>query len=132
MRSLLPRFVLASAVLLAGAMAAAPAMAEVMVDVPFDFTVNGKLCPAGRYQIGHDATSSLVTLRATETWSRSFTWIAGPGEPSPTDSRIVLRFDENGGEHELQSVQYGSMITNRLDRKPRPSEYVPTREISGQ
>jgi hypothetical protein len=113
-------------------MAAAPAMAEVMVDVPFDFTVNGKLCPAGRYQIGHDATSSLVTLRATKTWSRSFAWIAGPGEPSPYDSRILLRFDEIGGEHELQSVQYGSMITDRLDRKPRPSEYVPTRVIPGQ
>jgi hypothetical protein len=131
MRFLFPKLVLASAVMMAGAMAAAPAMAEVMVDVPFNFTVNGKLCPAGRYQIGHDATKNLVTLRTT-TWSRNFTWIAGPGDPGPYESRVVLRFDEQGGDHELQSVQFGSMITNRLDRKPRPSEYVPTRVIQGQ
>jgi hypothetical protein len=116
MRFLFPKLVLASAVMMAGAMAAAPAMAEVMVDVPFNFTVNGKLCPAGRYQIGHDATKNLVTLRTT-TWSRNFTWIAGPGDPGPYESRVVL---------------FGSMITNRLDRKPRPSEYVPTRVIQGQ
>ena len=134
MRFLLPKLVLASAVMMAGALAAAPAMAAVMVDVPFSFTVNGKVCPAGRYQIGHDATSSLVTLRAVSSWSRSFSWIAGPGDPSPYDSRVVLRFDENGGDHALQSVQYGSMITNRLDGKrlARPSEYVPTRVIQGE
>lgn len=131
MRSLLPKLVLASAVMVAGALAAVPAMAEVLVNVPFDFTVNGKLCPAGQYQIGHDATKNLVTLR-TRSWSRTFTWVAGPGEPSPYDTRIILRFDEMDGSHELQSVQFGSLITNRLDRKPRPSEYVPTRDIQGQ
>jgi hypothetical protein len=117
--------------MMAGAMTAAPAMAEVMVNVPFDFTVNGKVCPAGQYQIGHDATSSLVTLRSM-TWSRTFTWIAVPGEPSPYDSGVVLRFDTIGDGHELQSVQFGSMITHRLDRAPKPSEYVPTRVIQGQ
>ncbi|MFZ0633371.1 MAG: hypothetical protein WBD32_13965 [Acidobacteriaceae bacterium] len=132
MRSLLPKFVLASAVMLAGALAAAPAMAEVMVNVPFSFTVNGKVCPAGRYQIGHDAASSVVTLRAVNTWSRSFAWIAGSGNASPYDSRVILRFDANGDQHELQSVQFGSMITDRLDRGPRHSEYVPTRDMGGQ
>jgi hypothetical protein len=132
MRFLLPKLVMASAVMMAGALAAAPAMAEVMVNVPFSFTVNGKVCPAGRYAVEHNATSSLVSLRAVSSWSRSFTWVAGPGEPSPYDARVILRFDENGADHALQSVQFGSMITNRLDRKPRPSEYVPTRVIQGQ
>lgn len=131
MRSLLPKMFLASAVMLAGVLAAAPAMAERLVDVPFAFTVNGKLCPAGRYQVGHDATRNLVTLR-TMTWSRNFQWIAGPGEPSPNDGRVILRFDERGSGHELQSVQFGSLITRRLDRKPKPSEYVPTQDIEGQ
>lgn len=132
MRFLLPKLVMASAVMMAGALAAAPAMADVIVNVPFSFTVNGKVCPPGRYQIGHNATSSLVSLRAISSWSRSFTWIAGPGEPSPYDSRVILRFDENGSDHELQSVQFGSMITDRLDAKRKPSEYVPTRVIQGQ
>jgi hypothetical protein len=123
--------ILASAVLVAGTLAAAPAMAEVLVDVPFNFTVNGKMCPAGRYQVEHDAASNIVTLRS-RTWSRTFAWIAGPGEPSPYDARVILRFDESGDAHELQSVQYGSSITSRLDRKTQPSEYVPTRMIQGQ
>ena len=133
MRTLLPKFVMASAVMLAGAMAAAPAMAEVIVNVPFEFTVNGKLCPAGQYQIGHDGTSNLVTLRS-RAWSRTFAWIAGPGEPSPDDARVILRFDENGDQHQLQSVQFGSLITDRLDHQKRskPSEYVPTRVIQGE
>ena len=132
MRFLLPKLVMASAVMMAGALAAAPAMAEVMVNVPFSFTVDGKVCPAGRYTIEHNATSSLVSLRSVETWSRSFTWVAGPGDASPTDSRVILRFDVNGGDHELQSVQVGSLITDRLDGKRKPSEYVPTRMIQGQ
>lgn len=134
MRSLLPKLVMASAVMVAGAVAAAPAMAEVLVNVPFSFTVNGKICPAGQYEIGHDATSSLVSLRNRSSWSRSFTWVAGPGEPAPTDARVVLRFDENGADHTLQSVQFGSMITDRLDgrQKTKRSEYVPTRVIQGQ
>jgi hypothetical protein len=122
---------MASAVMLAGALTAIPAMAESRIDVPFDFTVNGKLCPAGQYEVGHDASRSLVTLR-TLTSSRQFQWIVGPGEPSPYDSRVVLRFDERNGGHELQSVQFGGAITRRLDRKPRPSEYVPTQDIQGQ
>ncbi|MGA8532453.1 MAG: hypothetical protein WB622_22200 [Acidobacteriaceae bacterium] len=132
MRSLFPKLVMAAAVMMAGAVAAAPAMAEVMVNVPFSFTVNGKVCPAGRYQIGHDAASSVVTLRSVSSWSRSFTWIAGSGDASPYDSRVVLRFDENGDQHELQSVQFGSMMTDRLDHPRRPSEYVPTDGVGGQ
>ena len=131
MRFLLPKLVMASAVMMAGALTAAPAMAEVMVNVPFNFTVNGKVCPAGRYAIEHDSTSSLVSLRSVSSWSRSFTWVAGPGEPSPYDARVILRFDENGEAHQLQSVQFGSLITRRLDGK-RKAEYVPTRVIQGQ
>jgi len=131
MRSLFSKYLLASTVMLAGTLAAAPAMAEALVDVPFSFTVNGKVCPAGRYQVGQDITRNLVTLQ-TLSGSRSFAWVAGPGDPSPSDSRVILRFDERSGDAQLRSVQYGSKITRRLDRAPRPSEYVPTRVIQGQ
>ncbi|HEX3663311.1 MAG TPA: hypothetical protein VHU89_17885 [Acidobacteriaceae bacterium] len=127
----LPKLFLASAAMLAVALTTVPAMAEALVDVPFNFTVNGKFCPAGRYQIGQDVTRSLVTLQ-TMSGSRNFSWVAGPGDPSPYDSRVVLRFDERNGGHELQSVQFGSSITRRLDREPRPNEYVPTQDIQGQ
>ena len=80
------------------------ALAETQVNVPFSFTVNGKVCPAGLYTLDRNLASNVVTLR-NDDWKSSFTWIAGAGDPAPTDSRVILRFDEDGLNHTLQSVQ---------------------------
>ncbi len=129
MRSLVQKFFLASAVAAMAALTASSALADVKVNVPFNFTANGKVCPAGYYSVGRDDTTGIVTLR-NGTWLRAFAWLAGPGEPAPTDSRIVLRFDKIEGGYTLQSVQYRSLITARLDKK----EYreAPTRMVIGQ
>jgi hypothetical protein len=49
--------------------------------------------------------------------TQSFTWAIHPGDPAPTDTRVVLKFDENGGAHVLSAVQFGSLTTSRLDKR---------------
>ena len=116
MKSIFSKFVLAPAVLAAVALAAASAKAEVTVKVPFNFTADGKICPAGYYTVRHDDHGSFVTLRS-KTSSQNFTWVVGPGLAPPDNRKITLKFDEIGSGHVLQSVQYGALSTARLDKK---------------
>jgi hypothetical protein len=113
-----------------GALATNTALAET-VNVPFSFTANGKTCPAGRYSVDRNDTIGVVMLRS-EDGRRSFSWLASPGDPDPSDSRVILRFDEEGRNHTLQSVQYGALITSRLDGRSKQTESGPTRGVLGR
>jgi hypothetical protein len=126
MRSILRKVILASAFGAAVALAGNSAMAATRVNVPFNFTVAGKTLPAGGYHLVHDPSSAFVTLRSLES-NDSYTWLLTPG-PSEYDKKIALRFDDLNGTHVLQSVQYGSMVTPRLDNKSIDIE----RESRGQ
>jgi hypothetical protein len=121
MQSMLRNLVLAPAVMAAAALVTSPAMAETTIKVPFTFTVAGKIFPAGRYLVIRADSGSFVTLANRES-SQSATWVLGPGTPDPTENRIALKFDEVGRTHVLQSIQYGSMITSKLDKKSTASE----------
>ena len=131
MRSILHKVVLASVVMATAALATNSAMAEARVNVPFKFTVAGKQCPAGAYSVIEDTTHNRVTL-----WSKtapiSFTWLIGAGDPAPTDNKVILRFGEQGTNYTLQSVQYRSLITARLDKGSKHSEHTPVRMVEGQ
>ena len=116
MKSILSKFVLAPAILAAAALATSSATAETTVKVPFKFTAAGQVCPAGYYTVKHDQTGNFVTLTSKEA-GKSFTWVVGPGAPEPNDGRIALKFDQMGGTHLLQSIQYGPLVTSRLDKK---------------
>ena len=114
MRSILRKVILASAFGAAVALAGNSAMAATRVNVPFQFNVAGKTLPAGGYNIVRDATSAFVTLRSIES-DDSYTWLLTPG-PAETSTKVALKFDDRNGTHVLQSVQYGSKITPRLDK----------------
>ena len=129
MRSPLRKYFLAPALLAAAAVATSTAMAENSVSVPFNFTVAGKTCPAGKYEVLQGPVANTVRL-ASEDSSRSFVWSITPGDPSPTDQRVVLTFDEGSDAHALRTVQFGNRITARLDRQRK--EYTPTRVVSGE
>jgi hypothetical protein len=131
MRISIRSIILAPAVLAVASFAAISAHAEATLKVPFSFTAAGKQCPAGDYIVSKDAKSSLVRLRSKES-SRSFTWVVGPGDASPTSTAVTLRFSEKGSDHELRSVQYGSSITSRLDKHTKHNEHVKVDAISGQ
>ncbi len=109
-------FFLASIVMATVAVAATTANAEAAIKVPFKFTVAGKTCPAGIYIVDRDTNSHLIKMHSRD-GSETFHWLVGPGNPNPTDNRIILHFDDSGQNHSLQSVQYGSMITSRFQEK---------------
>jgi hypothetical protein len=130
MRSILPKFLLASAIAAMAALTTSNALADTKVNVPFSFTANGKVCPAGNYSVGHNATTGVVTLR-NDSWQRNFAWQMSPGDPAPTDGRVILRFDKEGDSYTLQSVQYRNLMTSRLDGKKHNNE-APTRVVMGR
>lgn len=131
MRSKLITFVLASAVLAAVALSTIPAEATTSktLTVPFSFTVNGKNLPAGNYYVVRDDSRNYVGLLSKDS-SQSFLWIASPCA-TPTD-RVILKFGSQGETHVLQSIQYGPMVTPRLDRKSRKTEDVSPQSAPGQ
>jgi hypothetical protein len=116
MQSILRKLVLAPAVLAAAALTTGSAMAETPINVPFSFTVAGESFPAGRYLVERDARGSFVTLAARD-WSQSSSWRLGPGSPGPTESKVALKFAKMGDKRVLESIQYGPLITSKLDKK---------------
>jgi len=114
MRSIFRKVILATAFGAAVALAGNSAMAATRVDVPFNFKVAGATLPAGSYHLIHDSTSAFVTLRSLES-TQSYTWLLTPG-PSESSKKIALTFDDRNGTHVLQSIQYGSLVTPRLDK----------------
>ncbi len=114
LRTILPALVLTAAV----AFVTKPALADAHVQVPFSFTVGGKTLPAGQYIVKTDAMTNTVSL-ANRRHHQTMTWVTVPTKNDAPASRVVLRFDADGGSHKLQSIQYGASITSRLDRTPQ-------------
>ncbi len=131
MRSKIFTLVLAPALLAAVAFTSHTAQAETRLNVPFNFTAAGKACPAGVYTVRRDSNSDYVMLTSKET-RRTFMWLITPGPSDPTGNRVVLRFDESGHNHTLRSIQYGSMVTSRLDGKSAGGGRVLSVTESGQ
>lgn len=129
MRSILPKFLFAPALVAAAALATGSAMAESTVHVPFNFTVAGKTWPAGIYNVTQGPAANSVRLQSADSL-RNYIWLAGPGDVNPADQRVILTFDTLGDGHELRTVQFGNRITTRLDKPQK--EYVPTRIMGGQ
>jgi hypothetical protein len=118
--------VLASLIILAGSLAPSIAQAETRtLKVPFSFAVNGKIWPAGQYLVERDRVGQVVTLKSMDATQHS-SWGIGPGDPAPTDHRIVLRFDAIGDLYALRSLQFNSLVTARLDKKFIRNEQLPT------
>lgn len=132
MRFNLPRVsrVLASTAVAATALAAIPAMADTAsVNIPFSFTVAGQVLPAGEYRVQSVALGNLVNFKSADS-KQYFTWIASP---SNEDGRnAVLRFNQDGGMHTLQSVQIGPLVTPSLVKKAHKTEDISAPNMRGQ
>jgi len=116
MRNMLRKLLLAPAVMAVAALATNPAMAESakVAQVPFNFAVAGHMCPAGRYLISRNFGSNIVEL-SSEAQPIHYMWTVAPGDPSPSDARVLLTFDVQGANHTLHTVQYQNMVTSSLD-----------------
>jgi hypothetical protein len=124
---------LAPVVMAAAALATNPAMAQSVkvAKVPFNFVVNGHMWPAGRYTITSNMDRNVVEVASTNQPFRSL-WVVAPGDPAPTDTRILLSFDVQGATHTLHSVQYGNMVTNSLDGRQLSLRYGSDLIVPGQ
>jgi hypothetical protein len=116
MNSKIRNLILAPAAVVAFALASQAAKADSVAKVPFNFTVEGKVCPAGEYTIHRDSTNNTVILHGKNN-KVGFMWSLGPGDVAPTSKAVVLQFTEDGDNHALRLVQYGSESTYRLDKK---------------
>jgi hypothetical protein len=128
MRSRFSTFVLASTAL-AAALATLPAVAatSTTLNVPFSFTVGGKILPAGEYSVERDR--NFVRLQGKDS-SQRFTWIAAPA--ATEEHKVVLKFDPQGQTHALQSIQYGPLVTSILNKKSRKGEEMSPQYMPGQ
>ena len=128
MRFKFSTFVLASTAL-AAALATLPAVAETstILNVPFSFTVGGKILPAGEYSVARDR--NFVRLQGRD-GSQRFTWMAVPA--AAEENKVILKFDPQGQTHALQSIQYGPFVTSTLDRKSRKAEEMSPQYMPGQ
>lgn len=117
--------------LLAAAFMTHSANAETTVNVPFNFTVAGQFWPAGTYTVAASSAESFVTLRSKDT-TQSFTWNVGPGDPEPTDRRVILSFHRQRASYALQAVQFGDKTTPRLGTPQKRGEKLPSAATEGQ
>jgi hypothetical protein len=124
MQSMFRKIVMAAAVGAFATLAASTANAENKVNVPFSFQVAGKTLPAGSYNVSHDSTNAFVTLR-NENSTKSFTWLLTPGLPDGAPKKIALRFDSRNGGHVLQSIQFESLVTPRIDNASKSADRGP-------
>ena len=132
MKSIFSRSVLAAAAIAAVALVANSAAAETTLKVPFNFTVGNQVLPAGYYTVSHDK-GNFVTLMHKGGSSEMLTYVVGPGSAEPNDTKVSITFDKVGDAHLLQSIQYGRVITSRLDKKSlRDAERDSTRLTGGR
>jgi hypothetical protein len=131
MRITLRNLFLASAMMATAALATTTAKADVTLNVPFSFKVDGKVCPAGRYTVIKDAFQGVVILKSQDA-PRTFRWLLTPGDATLPASKISLNFDPQGETHALRSIQFGELTTARLDKKEGRNEHRQVQTIEGQ
>jgi hypothetical protein len=112
---------LATAVVAGAAFVTTSAKAST-VHVPFSFTVNGKICPAGEYSVERAYGGNVVSVTNRD-GSRNFTWVLRPGDPDPNSKVISLHFENQGQSHVLESVQYKSQVASAMTKKSKRMEY---------
>jgi hypothetical protein len=122
--------VLATAVLATAALTINTANAEATkVNVPFSFKVAGKVLPAGEYSVERDHSGNFIKLQGKDPAQL----VIVVASAMAADGKLVsLKFDTQNNEHVLQTIQYGHLISSRLDKGSKSREdvspqYIPSR-----
>ncbi len=126
MKITLKTLVLSSAALCA---TAAFAATQARVDVPFSFTAKGQSYPAGSYEVMLDSTHNVVTLASQTDATKHISWGVEPADAAKTPA--VIKFDQVGTDHALNSIQVGNKVTPNLDT-PSKRGISATTSIGGQ
>jgi hypothetical protein len=107
-------------VLSSAALCATAAFAEQKrVEVPFAFVARNHAYQAGAYVISINDSRSFVTLREIGKSSQPLTWIVFPGDTDPSHRKVSLTFDVTQSGNVLRTIQYQSLVTPNLNKKPK-------------
>ncbi len=107
-------------VLSSAALCATAAFAEQKrVEVPFAFVARNHAYQAGAYVISINDARSFVTLREIGKSSQPLTWIVFPGDTDPSHRKVSLTFDVTQSGNVLRTIQYQSLVTPNLNKKPK-------------
>ncbi len=87
--------------------------------MPFNFVVKDHAYQAGSYTVSVDRSRSMVTLRKIGSTSQPLTWIMLPGDTDPNHARVRLTFDVTATGHALRTIQYDSLVTPNLNKRPK-------------
>lgn len=128
MQNTLRSIVMASVVLAFATFTAQNALAATTLNIPFAFTAGNQTLPAGHYTVVRDDNGNAVKLVGK---TGSLVWGIRPGDPAPSNNRVVLKFDTLGSTHTLRAIQYGSMTTSQLD-KMEPSRRTHSEIVLGK
>lgn len=118
-------------VLLAAAVVTPQHASAAVLHVPFSFVVSGETLPAGDYTVTPALGGDTVVLYSASQ-KKTFSWLLAPGDPSPGDQGVVMRFDNTGSGYALRSIQYHAAITRQLDKKLHQNEDRPMHVIRGE
>jgi hypothetical protein len=122
--------ILATAALATAALTINTAQAQTAkVNVPFSFKVAGKILPAGEYSVERDHNGNFIKLQGKDPAQL----VIVVASAMAADGKLVsLKFDTRDNEHVLQTIQYGRLISSRLDKGSKHQEdvspqYLPAR-----
>ena len=117
--------ILAPAVLALAAFATHPVMAQSQLKVPFSFIAAGKSYPAGAYTVTRDKNLGAVVLHAED---GALTELANRSGNAKDDPIVSLTFDHVGSTYYLRTMQFGQLVTRRLDSGIK--ETIPEPEVA--
>ena len=120
MRSTMLKWFLVPAVAAIAALASQTANAE-RVNVPFSFSANGQAFPAGTSEVEQGLNAGFVTLRQ-QAGTKTLIRVLEPGVNDPKDSRVVLRFDVDGENYVLDTIQIHAKITTHMTKSHHPKD----------
>jgi hypothetical protein len=69
--------------------------------------------------VQEDTFHNRVILR-NKAETRSFSYALRPGDPTPNEVHVALKFETSGSTHILRGIQFGPRTTSRLDNGPAP------------
>jgi opacity protein-like surface antigen len=93
--------------------------------VPFDFTVDNQVLPAGTYQVSYNTAKTAILIRSQDDRFHALTAIH-PADPSTSDSEVV--FTKYGDQYFLHEVLCSAVAmnveipTSKLEKQARIQE----------
>jgi hypothetical protein len=121
MHSMLRTFALAA---IAATATTAFAFDAVTVNVPFSFESQGKIYPAGGYDVSLGMNNAELTLRSKTATKKAMMLALSPADYRPGAPILRIKFDAVNGTYNLRTIQYAGYITPVLDAKVKHGKTV--------